>query len=498
MKTSADFFRYDYRSSLFPMATTKFLVDFGGSRLLEHSKKCVEGKQNFDFLPQVRAYASKPKRHLRRTTKLDPSAEYFLYDLIYRNRALFLEPKLDNREHYGYRFDEDDIPTSATETYGAFRSANSDYERQYKHSLSFDVASYFNSIRHDDIVEWLHIIGMNSDDLRALDTFLEQSNSGRSSDCWPQGIYPAKVMGNDFLRFSEENSSLKATKIIRFMDDFVLFSDSESDLIEDFFLFQKIIGARGLSVNPSKTFFRNLDTKNENEDILEVRARLLAKRRNAIQLAYAEDFDDAHGGIELEADELEYIQKLLNSNDLSEDDAELVLSVSRTQPESVKKHLTRLTIQYPHLAKGIWSFCDTLNDIEVVHKLVTEVSRDPSIQEYQLFWLSQILSDVADNLIVEGWGIAEISQNIYNHKNATDLSKAKLLEIDIQDPGLMEWRRDHLTSGRSDWLVWASAIGHRSIIQNATVRRFSSFANASSINELILDIVRNPDKEGSA
>lgn len=258
METSQDFFNYDYRSSLFPMFTTKFLINFGEDKLLENSTDCIKSTTGSGFSPQIKAYASKPKLHLRRTPKLDPSAECFIYDLVFRNRELFRAPKSDSHKHFGYRFDEDGQPISATEAYGAFRKAQSDYERKYSYSLTFDVASYFNSLRHDDIVEWCHVAGLSSEDTRALDIFLEQSNSGRGADCWPQGIYPAKMIGNAFLRFSEENSGLKSSAAIRFLDDFVLFSDDKGKLVDDFFLVQKLLGSRGLSINPSKTRFNAL------------------------------------------------------------------------------------------------------------------------------------------------------------------------------------------------------------------------------------------------
>lgn len=492
LNSSRRFFKYDYRSSLFPMFTTAYLINHSGMKLLDYSKQCIEASGGNGFSPQAKVYASKPKFHLRRTQKLDPVAEYFIYDLVYRNRKFFKEPKSDLRKHFGYRFDDQDRPTSPTEAYGAFKKAQADYDRKYRYSLSFDVASYFNSVRQDDIIEWCHLVGINQEDTRALDVFLEQTNSGRGSDCWPQGIYPAKMVGNDFLRFSEESPSLKALAAIRFLDDFVLYSDKESDLAEDFFLVQKLLGARGLSVNPSKTSLRTFTKVNVDEPSSSIRSALLLKSRNAIHLAYADDFDDAYEGISLEDDELDFIRKILVSDRISEEDAELVLTVSRNHSNEVMPHLGKLFLSHPHIAKRAWSFCSALNDVGFTIKFLNETSSSDAIQEYQLFWLAQILADTVSDMIEDGASISQIAHKLYKHKNASDLSRAKLLEINVAEPALMEWRRENLLSGSSDWKVWASAVGHREVIQNSSVRRFSSFSNASTMNSLILSVIREP------
>ena len=495
MKSSQKFYTYDYRSSLFPMFTTRFLIEFGEDRLLENSAECVKAENGGGFSPQIRAYASKPKLHLRRTPKLDPSAECFLFDLIFRNRDLFRSPKSESHKHFGYRFDEEGQPISATEAYGAFRKAQSDYERKYAYSLAFDVASYFNSLRQDDIVEWCHVAGLNSEDTRALDKFLEQSNSGRGSDCWPQGIFPAKMVGNDFLRFCEENSGIKSSAVIRFLDDFVLFSNDERSLVDDFFLIQKLLGSRGLSINPSKTHLRASAEEVSGAQLTEIKKSLLEKSRQATQLAYLDDFDDAHEGIELDDGEVNFIEAVLERDKFTEEDAELILSVSRNHPEAVKPYLGKLFISSPHLAKRAWSFCSVIRDVDFIELFLLDVSANSSLQEYQLFWLAQILADHAPSIISNGGDVSVILKFLYKHRNASGLSRAKLLEIDVTDPTLMQWRRDHLLSGRSDWMVWGSAIGHRQVIQDSAVRRFNSFSNASQMNRTIFDIIRNPHEE---
>src|SRR5258707_9871515 len=56
-------------------------------------------------------------------------------------------------ETFGYNFNAGE-PTEATLSYRGFKGANSQYRKSYAHSISFDVASYFNSIYHHDLVHW--------------------------------------------------------------------------------------------------------------------------------------------------------------------------------------------------------------------------------------------------------------------------------------------------------------------------------------------------------
>jgi hypothetical protein len=61
------------------------------------------------------------------------------------------------------------------------------------------------------------------------------------------------MVGNDFLRFIDNSFHLRSAKLARFMDDIYLFSDDEEHLKSDFLTIQRLLGDKGLSVNPKKT-----------------------------------------------------------------------------------------------------------------------------------------------------------------------------------------------------------------------------------------------------
>lgn len=487
MQTSKEFFEYDFASTLFPMETCRFLIVNGAPEIDNHIQRCLskaDEDKAYQFLAQTRVYASKPRNHLRRTVKLDPVSEFFLYDVIFRNRSKFRKPFHNDKKHFGYRF-EDGKPIPATGSYAGYKKAVVAYAAQYDHSLSFDVASYFNGIYHHDIVAWFANLGVDMEDVNALGTYLRQSNSGRSIDCWPQGMYPAKMVGSDFLRFIEQHHRIRSSAVVRFMDDFVLYSADQDKLTEDFYLIQKLLGQKGLTVNPSKTVAGGVVAAQVEDDIDEVKANLLAKRRKAALLEYLDDFEAAFEEIQMTDEELEYLRELLKSPHLEEEDAELILSLFRDHPEEVQPHLAQFSVNFPHLAKNIWSFCKHIEDKDFIGEMVAAAATYRGLQEFQLFWFAWVLQDYA-----MGTKYApEIISELYNHPNASIISKAKVLEISDNRFGLAEMRDEHLVAGRSDWLSWASAVGHRKLLAVSRNHKLEYFANSSPMNHLIKTVV---------
>ncbi|MDP3315181.1 MAG: RNA-directed DNA polymerase [Devosia sp.] len=294
MKTAQEFFIEDFQKALFPLDTNRFLITKGVPQISAYLSKVLdENEKSISFLAQTRVYAAKPHLHLRRTVKLDAVAEYFLYDLIYRNKAKFRKPHSATHRHFGYRF-HDGEPISPTESYRGYKGAISAAQKKYKHSISFDVASYFNSLYHHDLVAWMANIDASTEDYNSFGQFLREINSGRSIDCLPQGLYPAKMIGNDFLRFIDNHHALKCSESIRFMDDIVIFDNDEELLKRDFLYIQRILGDKGLSVNPHKTQRDAHSAVKFESDLDEIKQKLLKRRRFMITVGY----DDENNAIQ--------------------------------------------------------------------------------------------------------------------------------------------------------------------------------------------------------
>ena len=481
-----DFYNNDYRKTLFPMETNRFLIQNGEGEIREFLQRCLDSDdESYSFRSQTRAYAAKSGNHLRRTVKLDPIAEFFIYDIVFRNRSRFRAPFSSKKKHFGYRFKKG-RPLSPSQSFKGYKGAISAYRTKYKFSLSFDIAAYFNNIYHHDLVSWFSRVGASEKDCQSFGQFLREINTGRTIDCLPQGLYPTKMIGNDFVRFVEQFHGLKSKAIVRFMDDFVLFSNSRSSLMRDFIAIQQILGDKGLSLNPSKTSDGIRENVNLENAIEEVRKKLLDRRR-VIIVGYDGEDDELVFPEDLTEKEMKFLRDLLREDDIDEEDAELVLALMAEHAEEVLVRLDDISRKFPHLIKNICHFCLRINDIESLADFVIRLLKDKSavVYEFQLFWLAHILEE----RLLGSNKAAEVIDKLYNHPNATAISKAKVLEISDQRYGLVELRDSHLGAGQSDWLAWASAVGHRDLKKVDRQHRLGYFAKASNYNKLVFDIV---------
>lgn len=485
--SSREFFLEDFRRTLFPLRTNEYLVETGAEQILEFANRILNGQGS--FLTQRRVFANKDKFHLRRTVKLDPIAEFFFYDIIYRNRMRFRKPHVVGREHFGYRF-ENGRPISPSQSYSDFKQQVWEGTFLHEEFISFDVSNYFNGVYHHDLQAWFDGLGADEADVEAFGKFLRQMNAGRSLDCLPQGLYPAKMIGNDFLRFIEESSSIRSNRITRFMDD-VYFFDNRMDVIRsDFAEVQGLLGLKGLAVNASKTQSGGIPvTDKASEDIDELKKRLLRKRRFLIVTGYDDEAadDSPEEDDRLSEEEIEYVVSLLDDPNLREEDAELVLIVTRDHAERVGEHLGVFARGFPHLAKNFYGLCSEIADKDDVAAVVLDTAKNGEhVGEYQLFWFGVMLEDY----LLSTEHASDLIYTLYHHPNATDVSRAKLLEIPDLRYGLTEMREAFLREGRSDWLSWASAVGSRALKRAGRNYLLDYFKNGSAMNRLIAEIVQ--------
>jgi hypothetical protein len=85
---------------------------------------------------------------------------------------------------------------------------------------------------------------------------------------------------------------------------------------------------------------------------------------------------------------------------------------------------------------------------------------------------------------------SDLVNTLYRHPNATDITKAKILEIKDHRYGLPEMREGYLREGRSDWLAWSSAVGSREMGKQARNYLLNYFKNGSEMNKLIAEIIQ--------
>lgn len=481
------FYLDDLQSTLFPLSTNKVLVERGLDKLVSFGESLASGDGS--FLPQRRVYANKDEIHLRRTVKLDPVAEVFLYHLVHKNRSRFRKPFVNGRTHFGYRF-ENGQPLPPSRSYAEFKSEVGEANIFAEEFIYFDVSAYFNNVYHHDLHAWFAALEPDdTKDVAAFGKFFREINAGRSLDCLPQGLYPSKMIGNDFLRFIEASANIRAPKILRFMDDVYIFGDNLNELKADFSEIQRLLGLKGLSVNGKKTLTGGTPhTDKANDSLGQLKTRLLRRRRHLIVSHY----DDETSTVEqlnppLNDKEVEFIVSVLAKGDLSEDDAELIMIVMRDHADRLEPHLKQFAEGFPHLAKNFFGLCGELKNKEIVAQVILEVMRnDPYVSEFQLFWFGMML----DDYLMETKLAADIIVTLNRHPNATDITRAKILEIADHRYGLPEMREAYLREGRSDWLAWASAVGSRNMDKQARNYLLDYFKNGSDMNRLIAEIIQ--------
>ncbi|MFM1655786.1 reverse transcriptase domain-containing protein [Brevibacillus sp. B_LB10_24] len=480
-----DFISKDSYKTLFPLGSTLIFAKYGLEDILEYInneifsqswlqailneekysevsqvldkktiKKINENAQSY-FLIQPWVYALKDKRHLRQTFLLDPVAQIFLYDFVYRNRKYFQATNYTNRECYGYVFNGDTY-NSQSEEYKNFVQKLYSLKKEYRYYGKIDISNFFNNIYHHDVVSFLARV-INQTEAEKFGKFLREINEGRSTSCVPQGFFPVKVVGSFFLSFIEASRELKSEYIIRFMDDFYLLSDKEETILNDIFYIQKLIGEKGLSLNEEKSAVRTTISEEENDDndIEEVKKSLLQKRRLIIN-SYTDEFDEELIE-ELTDEEVEFLKDMLHKGkNLEDEDIELILSLlTTTEAETIE--LVRLVLNNsPQLTKNLYHNLKRnymmISD-EIIEEIESYINKQ-FITEYQLFWITKILVDFT----VLNESIADLLMKIYRHSSVTNVVKCLILEVPENNYGLLELKKQ-VARGHAPELVISAMVG---------------------------------------
>ena len=494
MSATASFYEKDFWSALFPMQTNRIMIGTSEKALSDYIYQHILNPANKtdNFLPQQRVYIDKPGGHLRRTVKLDPVAEYFIYDYVYRNRNIFRKPISQSRESFGYRFsDGEHVPVGVA--FKGFKEQVNEAHQKFKAHLSFDVASYFNTIYHHDLSHWLSGHDNVDDvDKNSFGQFLREIASGRSIDVLPQGIYPTKMLGAEFLKFIDGSGQLKSALLLRFMDDFHLFDNDEKVIRSDFVLIQKLLGAKGLNVNPLKTRSRFSEVATV---ISEIRKSLF----EIVEIEVEEEIDVfGSGGFEthtelvevekhLSKKQVKNLLALLNEEHLDEHDAELILNLLRSHSDNLDGHLPNLWEKFPSLSKNLYAVCASISDKKKLAALISDfLDGAHNLSDYQLFWFATL----AEQHFLKTSSVGNILTKLYEMSGAHTMAGAKILEIPDQRFGFKEIRDEHLKNGASNWASWASAMGTRTLKKDARNYVLDYFSKCSPLNFLVADCVK--------
>jgi hypothetical protein len=491
-----EFFKLDFMSGLFPLKTNKLMMEHAAPELAKYVERVLSDKESdapYNFLGQERANAAKPNNHLRRTIVLDPVCTFFIYDLVYRNRRSFDSKKKSTRISYGYRF-VGGSPITVRKAYGDYIKAIDVRRVKYAHSLSFDVASYFNAIYHHDLTNWFaNLKNVSEKDAKAFGIFMREINSGRSIDFLPHGLYPTKMIGAGFLSFVEISGEIKCANTIRFMDDIHLFDDSREVIVTDFLKIQDLMGGVALNVNAAKTSFDfGLRTVNESASAIHIRlSEILDDEQPRAYFGSGSDWSDDHDvdddDDEISSEKISELEGLLLDGRADEADVEQILGILQDYDAVPVTAIPTLYARFPNIAKQLYKLVAASDDKDIIAEGFAELlDSDTDLLEYQLFWLAVIAEDHLSDTAEYG----QLLMAIYERSEAHEIAAAKVLEIPDQTFGLKGIRARILKSGASGWRSWAAAMGTRTLAPAERNHLLGYFANGSPMNHLIATCVK--------
>lgn len=497
-----EFFELDFMSALFPLKTNKVMMDNAGTELDAYVKRVLSDLPEdtaYNFLCQERAHAAKPNHHLRRTIVLDPVCTFFIYDLVFRNRRAFAGRKKADRVSFGYQF-SDGSPIAIHKAFGDYTRAVDVERADFEHSLSFDIASYFNSIYHHDLSNWFSSLkDVTPADGKAFGIFIREINSGRSVDFLPHGLYPTKMIGSGFLGFVENSGEIKSACTLRFMDDIHLFDDSMEILVSDFLKIQDLLGGLALNVNAAKTSL-DFRLRTVNESASEIRSRLTEILENEQPRPYfgsgsdwSDEDDDYQQEVdgdfeeEMSGEKIAELEELLLDARADEADVELILGILQENDAVPAASIPKLYARFPNIAKQLYKLVATSDDKEIISEGFAQIlDSDTELLEYQIFWLAVIAEDHLST--TDDFG--KVVMKLLKRSERYEIAAAKVLEIPDQSFGLKEIRARILKSGASTWRSWASAVGTRTLPAAERNYILGYFANGSPMNHLIANCVR--------
>lgn len=490
---SARYLLDDHPRTLFPLDTTRIAVEQGSDRLHQHIQEHIKpgAKKGNTFPPQLRCHAAKRGLHLRRTAKLDPVAELFVYDLVLRNRKHFKADTRKTRRQYGYYFESGE-PASAMTGYREFKRDVVNAENRFAFELRLDVAAYFNSIYHHDLVNYFIDSGWPPDQTSALDRFLSETTGGRSIDCLPHGLHPCKVLGAAFLHIGDRSSRIESPLMLRFLDDIHLFADDEIQLWADFIELQKLLGEKALSLNAEKTEIVEKGHSDLEAVVDDIKLGLLRVRSEWIEVSGETKELEMEEYESLTDEQTEYLLDLLRDSSLDESDAELVLTLLSEHGEEVLERMSTVWPQYPSLSKPIYNFVtrEFGSGSSVIALSKAFLTNAPNATEYQLFWLTKILQVTAPR--DEEFG--NLLTAILDHPHATPIVQAKVLEIADNRFGLAELRESVLKRGQSDWPSIAAMVGCRVQSKASRNKLIKNCGSVSPLNKVIAEIAMGLDQ----
>lgn len=306
------------------------------------------------------------------------------------------------------------------------------------------------------------------------------------------------MLGSHFLTDVDNSVLLRSSQLIRFMDDFILFDNKIDTLVGDFIQLQKLLGDRGLTVNPSKTrlpkAFSGSETMPGGSPASDAHALGGLFDENAL-IFVSDDVGDLGPGQEsvfasLSEERVTELKGKLFHPECEDWEAALLLSYFAANPSDFLPFMHQYLVRFPRLTKRVSHIAGHVEDKSGMADCILRFLQHATlVTEEQTFWLATIVeanllaTSSANDLLVSLLSLSEDSV----------IARAKVLEIPENRFGMQDVREQYLRTGHSNWHGWAAAMGSRKLPRGSRNHLLGYFANCSAINRIVAECVKALD-----
>jgi hypothetical protein len=482
MDPTTIFLDSDHRRWIFPLRTPVLFAATDAPALRKHiQSQILNPSQPEGFVAGQVAFSRKDEHHLRRVLVLDPFTTFFLYDFAHTNRSKF--PRLHTAERYafGHCFHRGK-PVDGFADYHLFRRKKYELAKQYGHFAQVDVFNCFNSFYHHEVAAFVSS-RLSAADGEAFGQFLRELNAGVSVSCFPQGLYPAKVIGNAYLSFVEQSSRLVVPGLARFLDDIVLAGASRADLEGQVLELQYILDKHHLSLNDAKTHFGERGSRFQERKLDRIK-RDLVRKRELVTVGYDGDEDQNESG--LTEEEKQYVVSLIRGPNVAQEDIELALALLRNEEDALEYVLRPVIDRAPHLLRGLHRFVGTMDEVDesLWDGIVSRLKSPRTLPEHDLFWYARLLIDYYDF----DKDVADLLIKIYQHPGASPVVKAAILETESITHGFDDLKETALRSDGNLLTSSAAMVGLAKLTKAKRNHVFKYVANRGSHFAVLMKI----------
>lgn len=448
----------DHRKWIFPLRTPLMFAKTDANALRAQVARILDPKQFDGFVAGHLAYSRKDTHHLRRVQVLDPFATFFLYDFVHAHRKSFPRSVNLDRHVYGHCFQKDRFVDAFAE-YHSFRRKKYELISAHGHFAQLDIFNCFNSFYHHDVTSFVSRrttpqAGEN------FGQFLRELNAGVSVACFPQGMYPAKLLGNSYLSLIEESRSLKAPSLARFLDDVVIAASSRRDVDTQVLEVQYILDKHHLALNESKTLIGEKGQRFRERHLDSIKRELLLKREAAKttydteEVGATSEADDEEG---LSEEQREYLTSLVRATNVAQEDIELALTLLRGEPDGERMLVDPVLDNAPHLLRSFHRFMELSKSdgTDVWDAITLRLRSGRQVPEHDLFWYARILID----RYAFDQDVADLLLDIYARSASSAVVRAAILETEHLEHGFSDLKESALRAEGTLLIVAAAMVG---------------------------------------